>query len=520
MDSKLILFLFWTQNRCGEGGRREVLCHPVRKLKQPLEKATEPAGGRMEGAVCGRELLCQSSQKLKHAFEEEAVPGRGRVEGPPRSSVDDIILPVPGRGRVEGPPRSSVDDVILPVPGRGRVEGPPGSSVDNVVLPVPGRSRVEGPPGFSVGNVILPVPGQKSPSPNVPTTLCKPLTALRPPLSCLPCGGNCVFDKVKFEVLDEESPQEVFRELPKEAPAHYHQAGISCPVLQQASHGVQIKALMAGQPTVQNDNLIASTPKVTQVHAASLNPSRIEASHASVVRNGMVGIEAPLDVATTDLKPTMVGKLAPIHDACKGKFPIDKFKIERLAEYPLQKVATAPFKGVTALMQVAVTPQDKGDSSHKRIFAPSQEVAKEENSNKLNSDSKRKLLNPSETVVVLKKPKLESVVMNELVVRPNRKTLCNVFQISRVLPEALQAGKRPADWPSMSVPLYVCLRPPSPTMHMKTGAQAQPLQASFARNLQHFAVPKTEPSLEEVSGPPLVCVSTLCQDQCFVEPAK
>ncbi|KAH8952437.1 hypothetical protein BDL97_09G085200 [Sphagnum fallax] len=355
------------QNRCGEGGRREVLCHPVRKLKQPLEKATEPAGGRMQGAVCGRELLCQSSQKLKHAFEEEAVP-------------------------------------------------------------VPGRSRVEGPPGSSVGNVILPVPGQKSPSPNVPTTLCKPLTALRPPLSCLPCGGNCVFDKVKFEVLDEESPREVFRELPKEAPAHYHQAGISCPVLQQASHGVQIKALMAGQPTVQNDNLIASTPK---------------------------------------------------------------------------KVATTPFKGVTALMQVAVTPQDKGDSSHKRIFAPSQEVAKEENSNKLNSDSKRKLLNPSETVVVLKKPKLESVVMNELVARPNRKTLCNVFQISRVLPEALQAGKRPADWPSMSVPLYVCLRPPSPTMHMKTGAQAQPLQASFARNLQHFAVPKTEPSLEEVSGPPL-----------------
>ncbi|CAM6036893.1 unnamed protein product [Sphagnum compactum] len=132
------------------------------------------------------------------------------------------------------------------------------------------------------------------------------------------------------------------------------------------------------------------------------------------------------------------------------------------------------------------------------------EVAKEENSNKVISDSKRKLLNPSETVVVLKKPKLESVVMNELVARPNRKTLCNVFQISRVLPEALQAGKRPADWPSMSVPLYVCLRPPSPTMHMKPGAQAQPLQASFARNLQHLAVLKTEPSLEEVSGP-LVC---------------
>ncbi|CAM6009643.1 unnamed protein product [Sphagnum balticum] len=160
-------------------------------------------------------------------------------------------------------------------------------------------------------------------------------------------------------------------------------------------------------PTVQNDNLIASTPKVTQVHAASLIPSRIEASHASVVRNGMVGIEAPLDVATTDLKPTMVGKLAPIHDACKGKFPIDKFKIERLAEYPLQKVATASFKGVTALMQVAVT-QDKGDSSHKRIFTPSQEVVKEENSNKLISDSKRKQLIASETVVVLKKPKLET----------------------------------------------------------------------------------------------------------------
>lgn len=475
-----------------------MLCQPVQKLKQPLKKATEPAGGRMEGAVCGRELLCQSSQKLKHAFDEEAVPGRGRVEGPPRSSVDDVILPVPGRGGVEGPP---------------------GSSADNVVLPVPGRSRVEVSPGSSVGNVILPVPGQKSPGPNVPTTLCKPLTALRPPLPCLPCGGNCVFDKVKFEVLDEESPQEVFREIPKEAPAHHHQAGISSPVLQQAPHGVQIKALMAGQPTVQNDNLIASTPKVTQVHAASLIPSRIEASHASVVRNGMVGIEAPLDVDTTDLKPTMVGKLAPIHGACKGKFPIDKFKIERLAEYPLQKVATAPFKGVTALMQVGVTPQDKGDSSHKRIFAPSQEVAKEENSNKLISDSKRKLLNPSETVVVLKKPKLESIVMNELVARPNHKTLCNVFQISRVLPEALQAGKRPADWPSMSVPLYVCLRPPSPTMHMKPGAQAQPLQASFARNLEHFAVLKTESSLEEVSVP-LVCVSTLCQDQCFVEPVK
>jgi hypothetical protein len=469
----------------------------VQKLKQPLEKATEPAGGRMEGAVCGRELVCQSSQKLKHAFDKDAVQGRGRVEGPPRSSVDDVILPVPGRGRVEGPPRSSVN---------------------NVALPVPSRSGVEGAAVSSVGNVILPVPGQKSPGPNVPTTLCKPLTALRPPLPCLPCGGNCVFDKVKFEVLDEESPQEVFRELPKEAPAHHHQAKISSPVLQQAPHGVQIKALMAGQPTVQNDNLIASTLKVTQVHAASLIPSRIEASHASVVRNGMVGIEAPLDVATTDLKPTMVGKLAPIHDACKGKFPIDKFKIEQLAEYPLQKVATASFKGVTALMQVAVT-QDKGDSSHKRIFTPSQEVAKEENSNKLISDSKRKLLNASETVVVLKKPKLESVVMNELVARPNRKTLCNVFQISRVLPEALQGGKRPADWPSMSVPLYVCLRPPSPTMHMKPGAQAQPLQASFARNLQHLAVLKTEPSLEEVSGP-LVCVSTLCQDQCFVKPAK
>jgi hypothetical protein len=226
----------------------------------------------------------------------------------------------------------------------------------------------------------------------------------------------------------------------------------------------------------------------------------------------MVGIEAPLDVATTDLKPTMVGKLAPIHDACKGKFPIDKFKIEQLAEDPLQKVATAPFKGVTAVMQVAVTPQHKGDSSNKRIFAPSQELAKEENSNKLISDSKRKMLNPCETVVLLKKPKLESVVMNELVARPNCKTLCNVFQISRVLPEALQAGKRP-------VPLYVCLRPPSPTMHMKPGAQAQPLQASFARNLQHFAVLKTEPSVEEALGP-LVCVSTLCQDQCFVEPAK
>ncbi|CAK9237368.1 unnamed protein product, partial [Sphagnum troendelagicum] len=108
------------------------------------------------------------------------------------------------------------------------------------------------------------------------------------------------------------------------------------------------------------------------------------------------------------------------------------------------------------------------------------EVAKEENSNKLNSDSKRKLLNPSETVVVLKKPKLESVVMNELVARPNRKTLCNVFQISRVLPEALQAGKRPADWPSMSVPLYVCLRPPSPTMHMKTGHECRSSLAAIA----------------------------------------